>query len=88
MGVQERTRKILDLMRQEPNRRIQPQEDDLEGDFDYWFDHGAVLIQTGSVRYYFQDGTTAMRSVLRPGENYISIRFADGSNEIIPEAEW
>lgn len=88
MGFAERTRTILDLMRLEPNRRIQLRDGDLEGDFDYWFDHGAVLIQTGSVRYYFNDGTTAMRSVLKPGENYISIRFMDGCTEIIPEAEW
>ncbi len=51
--------RILTLMSRPPNPRNTPLQDDLKGDFDLWFDGGAVKHDTGISKYHFADGTTA-----------------------------
>jgi hypothetical protein len=84
----ENARAIIDLIFNEPNKRITPAINDLSGDFDYWFDGGAVIVQTGLMEYFFNDGRKALKSILKPGENYIRITWADGSSETIHEKDW
>ena len=79
---------IIDLILREPNKRFRPEAADLPGDFDYWFDGGAAIVQTGIMRYFFNDGATAVKSVLRPGSNYIRITLENGTSHSIPENEW
>jgi len=79
---------IINLILNEPNKRFSPNADDLSGDFDYWFDGGAAIVQTGLMEYFFKDGTKAVKSVLKPGENYIRITWIDGSSDSILENEW
>ncbi len=51
--------KILTLISRSPNPRDAPREGDVKGDFDMWFDGGAVKHQTGISKYCFLDGTSA-----------------------------
>ena len=79
---------IINLILNQPNKRFSPAANDLAGDFDYWFDGGAAIVQTGLMQYFFKDGTKAVQSVLKPGENYIRITWIDGNNNTIHEGEW
>ena len=51
--------RILTVIADPPNVRTEPRVDDLQGDFDEWFDDGARRIVTGYSSYQFQDGSTA-----------------------------
>ena len=58
--------KVLTLMSASPNYRNRPLAHDLQGDFDMWFDGGAVKRDTGVSSWTFTDGTTATM-VVSPG---------------------
>ena len=47
---------ILSLIADPPNLRARPQTGDLSGDYDRWFDGGAIRYITGSTQYVFADG--------------------------------
>lgn len=51
--------RILSVIASPPNRRKKPLAGDMEGEFDEWFDGGAVRFITGKTEYHFSDGTRA-----------------------------
>ena len=51
--------RILILMTAPPHPRHRPLEQDLKGNFDVWFDGGAVKHDTGISRYAFANGSSA-----------------------------
>jgi hypothetical protein len=51
--------RILTLMTTEPHPRQRPLEHDLKGNFDIWFDGGAVKHDTGISTYVFANGSGA-----------------------------
>lgn len=68
--------RILELIRRPPNLRREPRPGDLEGDFDQWFDGGAIKGVTGSTYYHFADGSRATVPVtVQPR---VTIVFPDG----------
>ena len=54
---------ILNLIANPPNKRKHPNENDLKGDYDEWFDGGAIKYVTGSTRYYFEGGVVVHAAV-------------------------
>ena len=62
--------RILTLMAAPPNPRQRPLEKDLKGNFDVWFDGGAVKHDTGISTYAFANGSSATTGT--------SLRFAIG----------
>ena len=52
------------------------QPGDLEGDYDFWFDGGAIELITGTTRFVFQDGTIAEVAVVPTLS--LNINFRDG----------
>src|SRR5262249_39107612 len=68
--------RILGLMSQLPNKREKPQAGDLTGNFDLWFDGGAVRYVTGYSEFSFAEGMEA--TVLVTPLLAITIRFPDG----------
>jgi hypothetical protein len=50
---------ILELLAERPNYRQRPQPGDMAGDFDAWFDGGAVRYLTSITEYYFANGARA-----------------------------
>jgi len=69
--------KMLTLMSAPPRYRTSSIEGDLRGDYDGWFDGGAVKIDTGVTTYTFEDGARA-----RTGSwlaTSMDITLADGS---------
>jgi serine/threonine protein kinase len=50
----------LNLIDLRPRQRKEPLTGDLVGDFDLWFDGGAVKTSKNSDQYYFKDGTKAI----------------------------
>ena len=56
--------RILGLIAQPPNLRDQPKAGDVTGDFDKWFDGGAIRFVTGTTHYQFTDGSRATVGVL------------------------
>jgi hypothetical protein len=77
---------ILSLIADPPQLRTQPQAGDLSGDFDRWFDGGALRYVTGSTQYLFADGTRASVAVMPT--LVISITFASGERVgIVQERE-
>jgi hypothetical protein len=77
--------KVLTLMSAPPNPRERPLKHDLNGNFDLWFDGGAVKHDTGISTYSFDDGTraqtgTSLRYVIDitlPGGRRISVTEND-----------
>lgn len=82
-NVMEVIGEILCKIGDRSNRRSKPRNGDLEGDYDAWFDGGAVKYITGSTEYYFQDGSKAMVGVLPYLSVYIEL--ADGSKITVSE---
>lgn len=72
--------RVLGLILNQPNRREQPLENDLDGNYSFWFDGGVGLMNTGGgTHYYFVDGSNAHQPYSwEPGYPSISITFADG----------
>jgi hypothetical protein len=74
---------ILNLIARRPNRREKPKEGDLVGDYDEWFDGGAVKIETGYTVYAFPGGTIA-HDIVTP-KLCIRIYFANGTQICVSE---
>jgi hypothetical protein len=72
---------ILNLIANQPNRRNSPINGDISGDYDYWFDGGALQVITGSTRYDFPDGSSASVAVLP--HLVVNIKFGNGSSVTI-----
>ena len=51
---------LLGVIATPPNLRSQPRSGDLEGDFDHWFDGGAIKVVTGWNEYHFADSNKAI----------------------------
>jgi hypothetical protein len=75
--------RILGVIEKQPNIREAPRPGDIPGDFDRWFDGGAITFVTGTTKYTFSDGSEAWVAVLR--ELWITVRLSDGSTFNITE---
>lgn len=82
--------RVLNLIAHPPNFRIRPIEGDLAGDFNAWFDGGAIHIDTGSKRYFFTDQTKVWVSATAswlwiqikfPGGEQVDIRQVKGPEQ-------
>ncbi len=69
---------ILNLIAAPPNLREKPNPGDIEGDFDFWFDGGAAMVETGCVHYRFENGARADVAAPIPALS-VTIVFPDGS---------
>ena len=76
---------ILHTIATLPNRRTRPQEGDLEGDYDEWFDGGAVRHVTGYNVYEFRNGVRATWDVLP--HLSVSIELANGARIGVKQAQ-
>ena len=75
--------RILTLMSELPDQREEPHEGDLQGNFDWWFDGGAVKHDTGLSTYHFADGAKAITGTsLALG---VSIELPDGRIIVVSE---
>jgi hypothetical protein len=74
---------ILELLADPPNYRRQPRPGDLAGDFDGWFDGGAVRYLTSIVEYHFADGVRA--SIHDLSMQTVHVLFPDGAQLTIEE---
>jgi hypothetical protein len=81
--IELRVARVLRLIAEKPNARSAPTPGDVEGEFDVWFDGGAVRVHTGYEVFRFADGTKAIQSALPWLE--VGIRFADGRQISIAE---
>ena len=75
--------RVLALMDEPPSVRQAPRENDLPGDFTFWFDGGAAKVDTGITRYTFTDGTVAS-TVVTPLVN-AHLRFPSGREVTVSE---
>lgn len=82
-SIHEKVADVLNLIATTPNLRNRPLEGDLQGDFEQWFDGGAMRGDTGVNFYSFVDGTTASTGVT----NWlcVSITFNDGTEISVME---
>jgi hypothetical protein len=77
--------RILTLMTAPPNPRQRPLEHDLKGNFDTWFDGGAVKHDTGISTYAFANGSSATTGTsLRLG---VGITLPSGRRISVTEAQ-
>ena len=72
---------ILVLIAERPNVRTKPRETDLRGDFDEWFDGGAMKIETGQNVYCFENGAEAVVPT-GYGNEMVDIKLADGKHVV------
>ena len=77
--------KILQAIAVTPNRRDRPRTGDLSGNFDFWFDGGAVKMVTGWTQFEFADGTRARVDVV-PGLHVV-IQFKNGYGAAISQLD-
>lgn len=75
----------LSLIASRPNSRGRPKQDDLNGDYDEWFDGGAIRFYTGATEFFFSDGLSA-KVPLCAGANF-SVDFPDGSQVLVNTQE-
>jgi hypothetical protein len=68
--------RILTLISDPPNPRSTAGDGDIEGDFDVWFDGGAVKHDTGISTWRFTDGAEAVTGTSLGWR--VSIELADG----------
>jgi hypothetical protein len=80
-----RVGEILSAIGKVANKRAHPREGDLEGDFDEWFDGGAVKNITGVTEYRFNDGSEARVAVTFTLS--IAITLPDGKRIQVAEPE-
>ena len=74
---EEHLARILQTVATPPNRRDKAEKDDLQGEYDFWFDGGACKQHTGSQHYFFADGT--MVSIVFPAAwLWLSVNLPDG----------
>lgn len=76
---------VLNVIAEPPNRRARPQDGDLEGDYDEWFDGGAIRHVTGYDVYEFQGGVRVTWDV-RPHLS-ITIELVNGSRISVKQAK-
>jgi len=69
--------RVLNAIASPPNLRDARRPGDLEGEFDQWFDGGAIRTVTGTVTYAFDDGVTALVGVLP--WLFVTVTCADGT---------
>ncbi len=74
---EQRVAEVLTMIAAPRNRRSQPLEGDLAGDFDFWFDGGACRTHTGSQHYVFANGTHAHVVMPAPWLS-VNVTFPDG----------
>jgi hypothetical protein len=77
---------ILNCIAILPNYREERQTDDLNGDYTYWFDHGACKIMRGGKRFVFKDGTKADLAELPLLS--LTINFPDGRVVVVQQESW
>ncbi len=75
--------RILALVSEQPNQRSKPLPGDLEGDYDQWFDGGAVTMQTGLTIFKLMDGTKVTTGTF-PWLNFTA-EFPNGSKVTIEQ---
>jgi hypothetical protein len=78
--------RILGLIANPPNLREHPNEGDVPGNFQAWFDGGAIRVDTGTKTYFLADGT---RILLLAPVTWLSaeIRFPDGNLVIVRQVK-
>jgi len=74
----EEVAELLHVVASPPNRRDDPEEGDLEGEWDFWFDGGAGSMETGGTRIALDDGTVIRSGGDVPWRLAVEIRFPDG----------
>ncbi|MFQ5694368.1 MAG: hypothetical protein ACE5HB_00095 [Terriglobia bacterium] len=74
---EDRVARVLNLIAAPPNLRNHPQTGDIQGNYDAWFDGGAICYITGYTEYKFSDGTRAI--VIVVPQLSVTIEFADGA---------
>jgi hypothetical protein len=52
--------RVLSVIDSTPGLRSEPRRGDLRGEYDRWFDGGAIRIVTGWNEYHFSDDTVAI----------------------------
>ena len=77
--------RILTLMSELPDQREEPHEGDLQGNFDWWFDGGAVKHDTGLSTYHFSDGAKACTGTSLVFS--VSIELSDGRRIVVRESK-
>ena len=77
--------RVLSLISHPHHIRDHSRRGDIQGDFDQWFDGGAVRIVTGFNEYKFNDGTTATIPVLPLLR--VFIKFPNGTHISISQTE-
>jgi hypothetical protein len=77
-GLTSDVARILSLVASRPNRRDTRRQDDLQGQYDFWFDGGACRVVTGGTIYDFADGTKVVVGGPEPSRYSLMITFADG----------
>lgn len=68
---------VLAMIAAPPNPRSRPQPGDLAGDYDQWFDGGALRVGTGVTTFVFASGVEARVAASLP-QLSITISFPDG----------
>lgn len=78
---------LLRLISSRPNERTAPNEHDLKGDFDIWFDGGAARIVTGYNHYTLMDGIEVWywHAEGFRQEGIITVRYPDGTKITVKE---
>jgi hypothetical protein len=74
---------VLSSIEQPPGLRSEPRPGDLKGEFDQWFDGGAIKHITGYSEYHYTDGTLAVVPVV-PVLN-VEIRLPSGECVTVSE---
>ena len=82
VGEQE-VAEVLEMIHGAPNMRNRPLPGDLQGEFDHWFDGGAVKVVTGCTEYFFRNGVSAHVPVIPT--LCVLIRFPDGRSVTIEQ---
>lgn len=67
---------VLALLNGVKETRDRPLAGDLEGEFDSWFDGGAIRVITGYLEYFFRNGAYARVTVLP--KLCLRVRLPDG----------
>ena len=76
---------ILQRIGRQANLRSKPLDGDLEGDYDAWFDGGAVKHVTGVSEYVLDDGSRA--SVAVTPSLSVEIHLADGTGVSVRQVQ-
>ncbi len=68
---------VLATIAAPPNARSRARSGDLVGDYDQWFDGGALRVGTGVTTFIFASGVQALVAAAMPRLSVV-IRFPDG----------